>query len=216
MDDRRSLLRWLAAGGFGWWSAHVWAAGQQPQPPGFRQLRGAVSVNGAPAHLGRVVLPGDTVTTGPDGEAVYVMGREAYLVRGGSTVDHSMAGAKAVLRVITGRVLSVFGPGERELQTATATIGIRGTACYIESQPERVYFCLCYGTAVVTPLADPAQVMTLQTTYHDSPYFIDAKAQGTWMSGAAVLNHTDAELIMLEALQARRPPFLVPGYESRY
>jgi hypothetical protein len=33
---------------------------------------------------------------------------------------------------------------------------------------------------------------------------------------APVVNHTDAELIMLEALTGRRPPFLQQNYSPRY
>ncbi len=215
-SHRRQLLQWLARGGFAWWATHVWAAGAQPLPPGIRQFKGDVRVNGAPAHLGRVVLPNDEVTTGPDGEVVYVLGQDAFLLRGNGAVAHVQEGAKAALRVLQGRLLSVFGPGAKQIQTATATVGIRGTACYVDSVPERVYFCLCYGTADIVPLVDPAQRREVKTRYHDSPFWIGGEPGTEALSPAPVINHTDAELIMLEALVGRRPPFMNVNYSPRY
>jgi hypothetical protein len=213
---RRELLYWLAKGGFTAWATHVWAAGAQALPPGIRRLQGDVRINGAPAHMGRVVLPNDEVTTGADGEVVYVIGQDAYLLRGNGAVAHAQEGAKAALRVLQGRLLSVFGPGPKQIQTATATVGIRGTACYIESVPDHVYFCLCYGNADIVPLADPTQRREVQTRYHDSPFLIGGQAGEELLTPAPVVNHTDAELIMLEALVGRRPPFVVLNYTPRY
>jgi hypothetical protein len=210
MNLRRLLLRGLPMGWLAMVSGTVWAAGQPPQPSGFKQIRGDVRVNGQPAHAGRVVLPGDVVTTGPGSEAIYVMGHDAYLVRENSEIGHLAQGAQAVLRVITGKVLSVFGPGARTLQTATATAGIRGTACYIDSAPDLVYFCLCYGKVELTPLADPARAFTFQTRYHDRPFYIGNQANEELLRPGPVIDHTDAELVLLESLVGRRPPFTNP------
>ncbi len=213
---RRSVLQWLAGGGFAGWATQVWAAGAQPLPPGIRQIKGDVRVNGQPAHMGRVVLPTDQVSTGRDGEVVYVMGQDAYLLRAGGVVDHVQEGAKVALRVLQGRLLSVFGPGAKQIQTATATVGIRGTACYVDATEQRVYFCLCYGRAEIVPLADPSQRLTVETRYHDSPFVIGPTAGPYLLTPAPVVDHTDAELIMLEALVRRIPPFVTPKYEPRY
>jgi len=64
----------------------------------------------------------------------------------------------------------VFGSGERRLHFPTATIGIRGTACYVDSQLGRDYFCLCHGEAELIPLAAPAHRRPLRTRHHDEPY----------------------------------------------
>lgn len=217
MKLRRALIRWWVSSPLLWQLAPLWAAGARPLPAGLHQVRGDVRVNGRPAQPGRVILPGDTVSTGPGSEAVYSMGADAYRVRENSQVGHSSDGAKAVLRVISGKVLSVFGPGPRELQTATATAGIRGTACYIESQPGLVYFCLCYGRVELVPLADPQRVQVFETRYHDRPFYISDRPGESLLRSGPVINHTDLELIELETLVGRRPPFLdQPDYEQRY
>jgi hypothetical protein len=99
------------------------------------------------------VLQSDTVTTGAQSEVVYVMANNAYLMRDNSQVSFLMEGAVGVMCVLTGKVLSVFGPGAKCMETAIATVAIRGTTCYIEAQDTQVYFCLCYGTAEIRPLA---------------------------------------------------------------
>ena len=50
---------------------------------------------------------------------------------------------------------------------------------------------------------------TVRTTHHDAPRYIYAHAEMPikMIEPAPLINHTDAELIMLEALVGRRPPF---------
>lgn len=222
--DRRQLLHRLAAagllsaGGVMGFLQRALAAGTNPVPPGLHKLKGQVTVNGKPAREGQLVLPGDTVVTPADGEAIYVIGQDAFLQRGGTTVSFGKTAAD-FMRVLTGRILSVFGRGEREIRFATATIGIRGTACYIEEGLQaETYFCLCYGEAKVVPTAAPTQWETVLTTHHDHPLWIgNDKSKPSMMVIAPVINHTDAELELLENLVGRWPPFYgKTGYNYGY
>jgi hypothetical protein len=190
---------------------NVLAAGNRPVSPGIQKLDGDVRVNGQHARLGMLIETGDTVSTGRDSEAIYVIGQDAFLQRANSTTQFSGVAA-SVMRVITGRILSVFGRGRKTLQTATATIGIRGTGCYIESEPERVYFCLCYGKAELTPTADPSHTVEIETTHHDHPVYIHSDSSKPMMVDAAIINHSDAELELLENLVGRWPPFKTGSY----
>lgn len=212
--QRRQLLQQLAAagllsaGGAMGFLQRALAAGVNPVPPGLHKLKGLVTVNGQPAREGQLVLPGDTVVTPADGEAIYVIGQDAFLQRGGTTVSFGQTAAD-FMRVLRGRILSVFGRGDKEIRFPTATIGIRGTACYIEEGLQaETYFCLCYGEAKVIPTAAPQQWETLITTHHDHPLWIsnDMKMP-SMMVTAPVINHTDAELELLENLVGRWPPF---------
>jgi hypothetical protein len=218
--DRRQLLKQLAAagllthGGVMGFMQRALANGTHPVAPGLHKLKGQVSVNGKPAREGQLIRPGDTVTTAADGEAIYVIDQDAFLQRGGSTVSFGKSAAD-FMRVLTGRILSVFGTGDRSLHFSTATIGIRGTACYIENEHPKAgmakmpaYFCLCYGEAEVIPTAAPQQRELVMTTHHDHPLYIsDDMSMPTTMVLAPVVNHNDAELIMLENLVGRWPPF---------
>jgi hypothetical protein len=132
-------------------------------------------------------------------------------VRARSRVEvQGTAGAlvAAGLRIVTGAVLSVFTPGQaKRIQTATATIGIRGTGIYVEAEPAKSYVCTCYGEAEIVPVDDPAHGETVRTMHHEQPRYVMAKGAPQMLMAAPVINHTDAELTFLESLVGRQPPF---------
>lgn len=180
-------------------------------PPGIAQIKGDVRINGKPAERGQRVGPGDVVVTGKGAELVVVLEKDAFLVRAGSRVEFGSAtaqGAVTVLRLVTGALLSVFESGRRrEIRTGTATIGIRGTGIYVEAEAQRTYACTCYGEAVLTPVEDPQAAETVRTKQHDQPRYIYGKGMPRMLEAAPVVNHTDLELQMLEALVGRKLPF---------
>lgn len=191
------------------------ASAGRPIVPGFHQLEGEVRLNRQPARPGTAVNPGDVVTTGRDGRAVFVVERDAFLLRANSEVEIAASGAGIrTLRVLSGKLLSVFGKGEKRFVLPTATLGIRGTAVYVEAEPVRSYICTCYGEAEIQALADPHVRETVRTRHHDAPRFVHAASRGALIQPAPVFNHSDAELIMLEALVGRVPPFYDPWGDS--
>ncbi len=120
------------------------------------------------------------------------------------------------MRVVSGKILSVFGKGAKTIQTSTATIGIRGTGCYIEDEgtgaKARTYFCLCYGSVDLTPKAAPHEAESYTTTHHDKPmYVLNDMKMAKMMVPAEVINHTDEELTLLEGLVGRVTPFYGTG-----
>jgi hypothetical protein len=184
------------------------AMGQKPLQNGIRRLKGDVQLNDKLAALEQAVLPGDTLRTGPQSEVVYVTGNSAYLLRENTVVQTAQDGSTGVLRLITGKALAAFGPGPRRIETQAATIGIRGTACYFEASNQQLYFCLCYGSADVQSVADPSQSKSYTTRYHDMPMYISAVPGQTIFRPAPMINHKDAELILLEETVGRQPPFV--------
>jgi hypothetical protein len=226
MSTRRKVLKQLAAGGalgaagLSGLIQQALASGVKPVPPGFQRIDGEVRINGAPARVGQLVKAGDQVRTARGAQAIYVMGSDAFLQRENSVVEFGNDAIKGFFRVVTGRLLSVFGQGQKTLVTPTATIGIRGTACYIEGEAEKTYFCLCYGTADVIPDRDPTHRESITTQYHDHPVYLHHDSAMPMMVNAKVINHTDQELILLENLCGRWPPFYgktsIYGYGGRY
>ncbi len=189
---------------------------------GVHRLRGDVRINGSPAAAGMEVKAGDVITTGADSEVVFVAGKDAFLIRSASRVQ-AEGGAGSVLitglRIVTGAMLSVFSPGERKtLRTTTATIGIRGTAVYVEAEESRTYVCTCYGETQIVSTADPSARETVRTKHHEQPRYIMAAGAPQMLMVAPVVNHTDAELVLLESLVGRKPAFVdMPGYRpGRY
>jgi hypothetical protein len=144
----------------------------------------------------RVARPGDRVTTPAGAEAVFLVGRDVMLLREKSHLDLVEDG----FRLVTGAVLAVFAHGQRrELRTPTATIGIRGTAVYLEIQPGRTYVCTCYGEAVLGAADEPAARETIRTRHHGHRYVM-ARGAPMALQSETPLNHRDAELERLERL----------------
>jgi hypothetical protein len=191
---------------------------------GIHRIRGDVRVNGQPAKEGMDVKAGDVITTGAASEAVFVTGADAFLVRANSRVEVQGSSGSSLLtglRIVTGAVLSVFQPGQpKTVRTATAVIGIRGTAVYVEVEAARTYVCTCYGEADIASAMDPTARETVRTTHHEQPRYVMGMGAPQMLMGAPVVNHTDAEVRFLEALVGRRPVFdrwMYPGDEpNRY
>jgi len=115
------------------------------------------------------------------------------------------------LRLLTGKLLSVSRNAQMRVTTATSVIGIRGTGWYAESDPEQSYFCTCYGAAEIAASNDPGSRETVVATHHDRPLYILGKsAAGRSIRNAPFINHTDQELMLIEALVGREPPFVFP------
>jgi len=184
---------------------------------GVSRVRGDVRINGKPAQRGMEVGPGDAVTTGRNAELVVVVGRDAFLARADSRIELSGDAKRRLLsglRVVSGALLSVFEPGrEKSIRTATAAIGIRGTGVYVEVEPMRTYVCTCYGEAELVPVDAPKEGETVRTLHHDQPRYIYAKGMPRMIEKAPVVNHTDAELILLESLVGRKVPFDPSRYQ---
>lgn len=225
--DRRRLLRRLLAlagtGTFGLTTAlqMARAAAGRPEASGIYDMKGTVHVNRLPAKPGSIILAGDTVTTGAASYAIFVIGLDAYLLREHSRL--AIAGHKTLVQRLTlnaGRLLSVLAPGlgPRRFETTTAVIGVRGTGLYLATEPDRTYACTCYGETELSARADPAKRETVRTRHHESPRYIYAEAKRP-IEPARVIDHSDEELILLESLVARTPPFLgqdvVPYKASR-
>ncbi|MBK7017908.1 MAG: hypothetical protein IPH39_20770 [Sulfuritalea sp.] len=192
------------------------AKGEVPLKTGLQKIKGEVIINHRPAVEGQLIKPGDSIVTGRNSEAIYVVGRDAYLQRELTTVNFGAEALQNLLRVVSGKILSVFGKGAKTIQSSTATIGIRGTGCYIEDEgtgaKARTYFCLCYGSVDLTPKAAPQEAESYTTTHHDKPMYIhNDMTMVKMMVPAEVINHTDAELTLLEGLVGRVTPFYGTG-----
>jgi hypothetical protein len=210
--DRRDFLKKVAAAGLlqgcGMLGViqQALAVNLPDIPQGMISVLGEVSVDGQPSGKGLEIKPGQTVETGKGAEAIYVIGSNAFLQKESSVVHFGTDALKDFMRIASGRILSVFGPGRKSIQVANATIGIRGTACHIGVEPERTYFCLCYGEAEITfPLPNEKPIL-LKSLHHDEPIYIPSSAKGN-IQPARMLDHQDDELKLLEALVGRLPPF---------
>lgn len=206
--ERRLFLHSLSAGVAGGLTgliSQALAAGTPAIRQGVRRIHGEVSVNGKPAREGTPIRRGDTISTGRNSDAIYVLGENAFYQRADSRIDFGKTSAASFLRVVTGGLLAVFGKGNRQIETSVATAGIRGTGCYIQAEERRSYFCLCYGAVVLQP--KDGQTVRYTTTHHERPLWIENGAT----SPGSMVNHADAEIVMLEEFAGRRSPFRAGG-----
>lgn len=227
---REFLIRALQAGAYALTGslllpnmARAGALGRVPRelPAGqsIYELRGEVLVNGQPATMQTVIGHSDRIETAKDAQLIFVVGKDAFLLRGGSKLELSGDDSLLVsgLRLVSGALLSVFGKKRHQFSTATATIGIRGTGLYVEAEEGLSYVCTCYGTTDIAAAGDPASRETIVSQHHDAPrYILAAGASGQRIRNAPFKNHSDMELALIEALVGRAPPFNLfdEGYGS--
>ena len=208
---RRDWLRAIAAFGASGASGLVSEAlAKGDLPPGVARLEGAATVNGRDAKIGTPVALGDRIATAKGSQAVIVVGSDAFLLREQTIIE--VGGSQGVLTdmlVSAGRVLSVFSKKPVAIKAATASIGIRGTGAYIELNPDSVYFCLCYGEARVD--GPGMSTREVKTTHHESPLLLRDDGGIMKVEPGPFQNHSDAELILLESLVGREPPFMKDG-----
>ena len=206
---RRQLLRLAAAfgaGGVSGWISQALAKGDLGAAQGVHRLEGTATVGGKPARVGTPVPLGERVATGAGSMAVVVVGEDAFLLRANTVIEaRGSRGVVSDLIISTGRVLSVFSKKPVEIKAATATIGIRGTGAYIEVDPGSVYFCLCYGEALVQGAGMEPKLV--KTTHHEQPLLLREGGGVMRPEPGPFRNHTDEELILLESLVGREPPF---------
>jgi hypothetical protein len=226
-DGRRDfLVKALSvgalAGGLGWNRAALAdlfgkLPGRLREGQSIFEMKGDVLVNGKSADRSTIIGPSDKITTGANSYLIAAVGSNAFIVRDNSALELSggARAVKSVFRLITGKFLGVFGKlsGNETLSVTTpvATVGIRGTGLYAESDAEKTYLCTCYGSTQLASVADPKATEQVVSQHHDAPRYILAQPDGgKRIIPAPFINHTDLELMTLEALVGRKVPFGLP------
>lgn len=223
-DPRRSLLISMLASGLYVATSPLRAErlGRAPRLEDGRSIfsmRGTITVNGQTANMDTPITARDKVETGAKSHIIFVIGKDAFILRSNSSMqlepdpeptlsDKAKDTSVGVMRLLTGKVLSVFGKRKHTLTTAVATIGIRGTGLYVESDPDESYICTCYGITDLSANAQPSNSETIVSTHHSAPRYISAAGD---IYEAPFKNHDDEELLLIETLVGRDTPFAVPG-----
>ena len=209
--QRRDVLKaaaaWAAAGGL--------PAAMAQQRRNIVQLSGDATVNGSRLSPQQTIQTGDEIQTGPASNLGFLIGNSAFQVRQNSRLSverGATLNAVSVLRMLTGAVASVWGKGvNRSIVMPTLTAGIRGTGVYAEifaDQDNRNYFCNCYGTVDV---GAGGQKLVSQADYHQSFWADKEPKNGSFLTPAAALNHSDEELEFLARLIDQRTAWQIAG-----
>ena len=230
-DPRRGMLLGMLASGLyiATKPVHAELLGRAPRLEAGRSIfamRGKVTVNGQTATLDTPITARDKVETGAKSHIIFVVGKDAFILRSSGSLqlepdpapvqttatetakDKVKDTTVGVMRLVTGKLLSVFGKRKHKLTTAVATIGIRGTGVYVESDPDESYICTCYGTTDLSANSKPSNIETIVSTHHNAPRYISADGA---IQAAPFKNHDDEELLLIETLVGRSTPFAVPG-----
>jgi hypothetical protein len=225
-DPRREfLVKALSLGLFGgsnfaglYQASHAMGDVPHKLPDGrsIYQMQGSVTVDGKKADLMTPIGPNSHVKTGSNSRLVFVVASDAFFLRSNSELEMGSSGGLIIegMRIVSGALLSVFGKREapHTITTSTATIGIRGTGIYLESDPEQSYVCTCYGQTKITAVADKNISEDIVSEHHDKPvYILPSNAGNKLIVPAPFINHTDGELALIEELVGRTTPFSYSG-----
>ena len=179
----------------------------QAQANNIRQLNGTVFINKRKASGSDSIVPGDLITTSHNGKIAFTVGADAFLLKENTSIQVGEIEnpVLSLLQLLTGKILGVFETGrQRQIVTANTTIGIRGTACFLNATPRQLYYCNCYGK---TTLRNADHVAHFDATRHSAYNLNVSNGQVSGNRVNQVLDHDDDELRMLEALVGRVPPF---------
>lgn len=173
------------------------------------ELEGDVFINKRVAALTSSIQAGDRLSVAYGGRLIFSMGEDSYLLQEGTSLEVASKDNKVVsgLRLLTGGLLSVFGQRNTttKIYTHTATIGIRGTGVYLNSQPDKLYFCTCYGKTDLH--LGHHHDEHIEATHHNAFDITGKTAKSMTMVATEVTGHTDDDLRLLERYSGRKPPF---------
>ena len=222
---RRFLLHMLATAAFtttgGCSISSNGLTSKLPAGRSIHALTGDVHVNGVPASVQTLINPGDIIETFDQGFVVFVVQQNALILRSNSIM--TLPGITAAPGITTtaftlerGKALSVLASRRTDISTPSAVIGIRGTGVYLEAEPDLSYVCVCYGTSDVTTRDNPDITETIVSDHHTAPRYILAdKTASQRIIPAPFKNHDDQELLLIETLVGRTPPYIVPRGVTR-
>ncbi len=178
------------------------------------RMTGRVLVNGQIANMATIIQADDLVETSDKSEIVFVVDKDAYILRAGSKLrlqPTRKPGIADTLKLLAGKLLTVFGDGPRNVHANNMILGIRGTGVYIETDPEETYLCTCYGLVNLATRGDRESREAIKSEHHDAPRYILSNAPtGKAIRKASFKNHADSELMLIESLVGRTPPFVFP------
>lgn len=175
-----------------------------------------VSVEGRAIKSGRAVKPGESVSVGETilveeaGFAVIkIKDRASFQLKDAGKLIVDEVSDSVLLTLDYGSLLSVVSPtgGKKfHIVTPAATVGVRGTAFYMEARAaDQTYVCLCEGAVSIEANGVTQEIRAPDRSHHVPVLIAPDKAGRMAMGRAEMLNHTNADIESLErALRAKK------------
>lgn len=189
-----------------------------------QKLKGRATANGRFLKVGDRVNSGEQILVSSAAHLIISMvDNTIFRINGAAQfVMHASQRKTGIFRLLMGSILTVMPKNNRYLvQMPSASIGIKGTVFFhqiyapgettaLDQDRNRVtipegigeYFCLCNGQADFMKSVEKGVLYQDTSTYHNS-YYLDPR-QPKLLVGAPQLNHIDAEILELIALQEGR------------
>ena len=170
------------------------------------RFKGKILVNGKPLRSRQQIKINDTVQAiGKDSSVEFSIDQDAFKVSNDATITFQGHKRVSSIDVKAGQMLAAFKKGRpRTIKTMNATMGIRGTAIYLDAKKRQTEFCTCYGKTTVYENDHKKSVKKVSATHH---YPLMIKNGKVSKMNPTKPSHTDNELRKLEAMVGRKPAF---------
>ncbi len=181
--------------------------GQALAAGNIHRISGEAFVNNRPIKADGRIRAGSKIVVAHDGELVFSIGKDAFLLRGGTALELVGSSAVTAVRLLTGSMLASLEQRSKpaQLESSVAVMSVRGGAVYLSAEPNRLYACTCYGKS---SLRAGRQLQQVDASHHSAHEIIREEEKGvSQLRSAAVTDHTDEELTLLEAYVGRTPTF---------
>jgi len=174
-----------------------------------RSNASVLSLDGRAAKSGEEVSSGDRILQGEtllveDGARVVLRLKDppaAFQIKDAAKLVFESTGDSILLSLDRGHLLTVVrrSPKKFRIQTPAATVGVRGTAFYLESRAvDQTYLCLCDGHVTLSAFDTDLGMAAAGRRQHRPVLVSPGRYGGAQISPAPMINHTNSEIESLE------------------
>jgi len=171
-------------------------------------VEGRAAKSGAGLSAGDDILEGETIIAEDGGAAVVkIRDRASLRLKNAGKIVFDKVGETIALQLDYGALMSVVSKADRtfSIRTPAATVGVRGTAFYVESRAvDQTYVCLCEGALSVTTPDTVHEIRTPARDHHNAVLISPSRSGALMPAPAPMLNHTNSDISDLETVLSRR------------
>ncbi len=165
-------------------------------------VSGQVVKSGKPVSAGEPMSVGETIMVDEHGSAILkIKDRASIQLKNSGKLVIDEISDSIVIMLDYGSLMSVVSPVGKKFQLVTpaATVGVRGTAFYVEARGiDQTYVCLCEGTLQIKTESGVQEIHSDDRSHHHPVLIAPDKNGRTAVEPAEMLNHTNDDISALE------------------